>query len=268
MHSDQAENRYITQFNNQLNQFLASSSNTEVNAWVKQLKSKYSNQLNVSDSENTSHKMVTRINEDESRTQLGSALNVSSRTYSAYFLASAIVQCAEQTEDQTFDAFEASVLKTYNELRQVSVVNRSDNVHIAPEDQEGYDFFEAQTEMVMNEAQSAIDLIHSMRQSDLSTEGLRATGQIPKDFNTLNAMQGEVVLTPEEQKLEFAKIVRHKDGYTLQCPYCGSESIFGESTDIYLCFSCNNRFYCDLSLGDIISNDDDDAELIQRLDQV
>jgi len=103
----------------------------------------------------------------------------------------------------------------------------------------------------LNDIGDINNLISEMDENDLSIEGKRAVGYLPKDFNTLNP--GESIETHDINQLPLAIITEDQDGYAvLNCPNCLSTDIYDNGFSRYTCMDCETKFKSPLSLGDII----------------
>jgi len=111
-----------------------------------------------------------------------------------------------------------------------------------------------------------IDLIADIPQEELSFEGKRARGYLPRDFDSEKDSEKDYFIPEKEENLPVAIKSFDNDGNILiLCPKCGSNALFVETTE-GMCLDCNCDFIVKIDSCDILPNENETIEESKILD--
>lgn len=104
----------------------------------------------------------------------------------------------------------------------------------------------------MKDVDNLIYDISEIEYEELSIEGARAVGYLPKDFDTLQNDTPELNVN----KIPMALREEDADGNTiLLCPECYSDSLYEKGFSRCVCLDCGTEFKSSYNIGDLLSFD-------------
>lgn len=94
-----------------------------------------------------------------------------------------------------------------------------------------------------------IDLIEDFDDEDLTVEGMRSTGMIDTNFDTL---EGSEMKVAHRNKMLNGLLELMEDGsYTITCPYSGSRNVYQIDSSTYASFETDQPFKIVFNLADL-----------------
>lgn len=99
-----------------------------------------------------------------------------------------------------------------------------------------------------------IDLLDDFDDEDLTTEGLRSSGQISLDFDTL---ESSVTILPNSSKIMKGIVEILPDGeFKIVCPYTMSSNVYQIDSSTYASFDTDQPFKVSFNLNDLKPDQD------------
>lgn len=106
------------------------------------------------------------------------------------------------------------------------------------------------------------NLISDVEKNDLSIEGKRAVGYLPKDFDTLDPRQSDEL---EVDRIPLAILSNDtNNNLILICPNCYSDSLYDQGYSRYICMDCDTEFRSSFGLGDLLPDHNDEWSMMKE----
>lgn len=95
-----------------------------------------------------------------------------------------------------------------------------------------------------------IDLLEDFDDEDLSTEGERASGMIPSEYDTtINSIATEKAI---RNVMRYGELIVDEDGgFLIKCPYTGSTEVYQINSSTYASFESDQPFKINFNLSDL-----------------
>ena len=95
-----------------------------------------------------------------------------------------------------------------------------------------------------------IDLLEDFDDEDLSTEGERAAGIIPTEYDTtINSIATEKAI---RNGIKYGELIIDEDGgFLVKCPYTGSTDVYQIDSSTYASFETDQPFKVKFNLSDL-----------------
>lgn len=95
-----------------------------------------------------------------------------------------------------------------------------------------------------------IDLLEDFDDEDLSTEGERASGIIPSEYDTtINSIATEKAI---RNVMRYGELIVDEDGsFLIKCPYTGSTEVYQINSSTYASFESDQPFKVNFNLSDL-----------------
>jgi len=95
-----------------------------------------------------------------------------------------------------------------------------------------------------------IDLLEDFDDEDLSTEGERASGMIPSEYDTtINSIATEKAI---RNVMRYGELIVEEDGsFLIKCPYTGSTEVYQINSSTYASFESDQPFKINFNLSDL-----------------